>query len=97
MLLHLLVPSLLRVNVPPSTVHQHPLHTLLIPLLLTPRAATRKYHIELRGILIQGGRAGKIEEAQTGCILKLAKVHAQKKMHKKKICVRGDQLVFLLS
>jgi hypothetical protein len=72
--LHLLVPSLLRVNAPSSTVHQHPLRTLLIPLLLTPRAATRKYHVELPEILVQGCGAGEIEESMMWFALGYEKV-----------------------
>ena len=72
--LHLLVPSLFRVNPPSSAAHQHPLRTLLTPLLLTPRAATRKYHVELPEILVQGGGAGEIEESMMWFALSFEKV-----------------------
>src|ERR1700728_4864616 len=72
--LHLLIPLLLHVNAPLSVVHQHPLHTLLSPLLLTPRAATCKYHLELPEILVQGGGVGEIEESMMWFALSFEKV-----------------------
>ncbi|KAG5634332.1 hypothetical protein H0H81_002369 [Sphagnurus paluster] len=63
--LHLLVPSLLRVSLSPTTTptDPHPLHTHLKPLLQTARAASLKYTVELPQILVHGGGAGEIEEA----------------------------------
>ncbi|KAF8171102.1 hypothetical protein BJ912DRAFT_996153 [Pholiota molesta] len=63
--LHLLIPSLRRVNIPStsdSDASIHPMHALLDPLLLTTRSATNKYHVELPRILINGGGAGEMEE-----------------------------------
>lgn len=61
--LQLLVPSLNRVSCA-STSHPllHPLHGLLERLLLTPRACSAKYQVELSQILSDGGGAGEIEE-----------------------------------
>jgi hypothetical protein len=65
--LSLLVPSLLRVTTASTSQHlpdstPHPLHTLLGPLHLTPRASANKYHVDLPQILRDGGGAGEIEE-----------------------------------
>ena len=63
--LHLLVPSLRRINprAPSSSATQpHPLHAFLEPLLLTPRRTSNKYHTELPQILADGGGAGEMEE-----------------------------------
>ncbi|KAF9476122.1 hypothetical protein BDN70DRAFT_772893, partial [Pholiota conissans] len=63
--LHLLIPSLRRVNVPSQSdlnASIHPMHALLEPLLQTTRSATNKYHVELPQILINGGGAGEMEE-----------------------------------
>lgn len=60
--LKLLVPSISRVNAASSSTSPHPLHGLLEPLLLTPRTAANKYHVELPQILSDGGGAGEIEE-----------------------------------
>src|SRR5262245_40738160 len=60
--LNLLVPSLLRVA-PAQTGPPHPLHALLEPLLLGPRAAADKYRVELPQILADGGGAGEMEES----------------------------------
>ena len=61
--LHLLVPSLQRVNAPsPSDASIHPMHAFLAPLLLTARSSVNKYHTELPQILTHGGGAGEMEE-----------------------------------
>ena len=64
--LHLLVPSLQRVNTPPPSDHgctsTHLLHALLAPLLLTTRSSANKYQTELPQILNDGGGAGEMEE-----------------------------------
>ncbi|KAJ7114114.1 hypothetical protein C8R44DRAFT_231200 [Mycena epipterygia] len=61
--LRLLVPSLLRVHAStPDATQPHPLHALLERLLLTPRAVTNKYHVELPYILANGGGEGEEEE-----------------------------------
>ena len=61
--LHLLVPSLQRVNAPStSDASIHPMHALLAPLLLTAHSSANKYHIELPQILIDDGGAGEMEE-----------------------------------
>lgn len=64
--LNLFIPSLLRVKVAsssqPSAASPHPLHDLLEPLLLTARATSNKYHVELPQILVDGGGAGEVEE-----------------------------------
>lgn len=66
MSLHLLVPSLLRVNATSSpqlgSITPHPLHTFLDQLLLSVRTSFNKYHIELPQILSDGGGAGEAEE-----------------------------------
>ena len=46
----------------PSPSLLHPLHALLEPLIMAPRAASNKYHIDLLQILTDGGGAGEIEE-----------------------------------
>ncbi|KAJ7230433.1 hypothetical protein GGX14DRAFT_486129, partial [Mycena pura] len=61
--LGLLVPSLLRMH--PGTESDgapHPLHAKLERLLLTTRAVTNKYHVELPYILANGGGEGEEEE-----------------------------------
>ncbi|KAI6030901.1 hypothetical protein F5J12DRAFT_803771 [Pisolithus orientalis] len=59
----LLVPSLRRVQEPPSSSEsEHPLHALLEPLLLSTRSSSSKYHTELPQILANNGGAGEIEE-----------------------------------
>ncbi|KAJ7663892.1 hypothetical protein DFH06DRAFT_1087709 [Mycena polygramma] len=58
--LGLLVPSLLRVH---AQTEPHPLHALLERLLLTARAVTNKYHVELPYILANGGGEGEEEES----------------------------------
>ncbi|KIN96307.1 hypothetical protein M404DRAFT_1006817, partial [Pisolithus tinctorius Marx 270] len=60
----LLVPSLRRVQEPPSSSSEseHPLHALLEPLLLSTRSSSSKYHTELPQILANNGGAGEIEE-----------------------------------
>ncbi|KAJ3502718.1 hypothetical protein NLJ89_g8759 [Agrocybe chaxingu] len=61
--LHLLVPSLQRVNAPStSDASVHPMHAFLEPLLLTTRTANAKYHTELPQILADNGGAGEMEE-----------------------------------
>lgn len=61
--LNVLVPSLLRIDIAPSSSGApHPLHEFLEPLLLTTRVVTKKYHVELPTILADGGGAGDIEE-----------------------------------
>ena len=61
--LHLLVPSLQRVNTPsPSEGSPHIMHAFLAPLLLTTRSSANKYHTELPQILTDGGGAGEMEE-----------------------------------
>ncbi len=63
--LHLLVPSLRRVNVPStsnSDASIHPMHALLEPLLLTTRTLAEKYHVVFPQILADGGGAGEMEE-----------------------------------
>ena len=61
--LHLLVPSLQRVNTPsPSDGSTHQMHAFLAPLLLTTRSSANKYHTELPQILTDGGGAGEMEE-----------------------------------
>jgi len=61
--LHLLVPSLQRVNAPSaSDASIHPMHAFLAPLLLTTRSSANKYHTELPQILSDGGGAGEMEE-----------------------------------
>src|ERR1700733_11093988 len=64
--LHLLVPSMLRVNVASSSqslpTTPHALHVLLDQLLLSVRSSSNKYHVELPQILSDGGGAGEIEE-----------------------------------
>ncbi|KDR70955.1 hypothetical protein GALMADRAFT_144421 [Galerina marginata CBS 339.88] len=61
--LHLLVPSLRRVNAPStSDASVHPMHAFLDPLLLTTRLVNNKYHVELPRILADGGGAGEMEE-----------------------------------
>lgn len=63
--LNLLVPSMLRVNMPSSSepvLVPHPLHTLLDQLLLSVRLSRDKYRTELPQILMDGGGAGETEE-----------------------------------
>ena len=61
--LHLLVPSLQRVNTPSlSNRSTHLMHGFLAPLLLTTRSSANKYHTELPQILTDGGGAGEMEE-----------------------------------
>ena len=61
--LHLLVPSLQRVNASStSDAFIHPMHAFLAPLLLTARSSANKYRTELPQILIDGGGAGEMEE-----------------------------------
>ena len=61
--LHLLVPSLQRVNAPSaSDASIHPMHAFLTPLLLSTRSSANKYHTELPQILSDGGGAGEMEE-----------------------------------
>ncbi|KAK2459255.1 hypothetical protein APHAL10511_008732 [Amanita phalloides] len=40
----------------------HPLHAVLEPLIMAPRAASDKYYLDLPQILADGGGAGEIEE-----------------------------------
>lgn len=49
---------------PPSSSPSslHPLHALLDPLIMPPRAASNKYYVDLPQILADGGGAGEIEE-----------------------------------
>ncbi|KAJ7618982.1 hypothetical protein DFH06DRAFT_1362186 [Mycena polygramma] len=62
--LGLLVPSLLRVHTQAdNSTTPHPLHALLERLLLTTRAVTNKYHVELPYILANGGGEGEEEES----------------------------------
>ncbi|KIK99522.1 hypothetical protein PAXRUDRAFT_505892 [Paxillus rubicundulus Ve08.2h10] len=63
--LHLLVPSLRRVQDVPSRAPDvpHPLHALLDPLLLSARSSAAKYHVELPQILADNGGAGEAEES----------------------------------
>ncbi|KIJ19551.1 hypothetical protein PAXINDRAFT_108956 [Paxillus involutus ATCC 200175] len=63
--LHLLVPSLRRVQDVPSRALDapHPLHALLDPLLLSARSSAAKYHVELPQILADNGGAGEAEES----------------------------------
>lgn len=62
--LGLLVPSLLRVHAPDGGVEApHPLHVLLERVLLTTRAVTNKYQVELPYILANGGGEGEEEES----------------------------------
>ncbi|KIJ67441.1 hypothetical protein HYDPIDRAFT_149035 [Hydnomerulius pinastri MD-312] len=63
--LHLLVPSLERVQDVPSRRQElpHPLHALLDPLLLSTRTSAAKYHVELPQILADNGGAGEAEES----------------------------------
>jgi hypothetical protein len=69
MSLGLVAPSMLRVN---SFDHGlHPLHALLDRLLLTTRAVTNKYHVELPYILANGGGEGEEEE----CVMWYAVTH----------------------
>ncbi|KAJ7147622.1 hypothetical protein C8R43DRAFT_856154, partial [Mycena crocata] len=62
--LELLVPCLLRVqsSAAPDLTQPHPLHALLERLLLTTRAVTNKYHVELPYILANNGGEGEEEE-----------------------------------
>ena len=62
--LHLLVPSLQRVNTPSSSDDgsTHLMHAFLAPLLLTTRSSANKYQTELPQILNDGGGAGEMEE-----------------------------------
>jgi hypothetical protein len=46
-----------------TTTAPHPLHALLERLLLTTRAVTNKYHVELPYILANGGGEGEEEES----------------------------------
>lgn len=64
--MNLLIPSMQRVNVasssqadPPSP---HPLHELLDQILLSVRASSNKYHVELPQILADGVGEGEAEE-----------------------------------
>jgi hypothetical protein len=76
--LHLLVPSMVRVNVASSSqsvpTTPHPLHALLDQLLLSVRSSSNKYHIELPQILSDGGGAGEIEESMMWFALNYEKV-----------------------
>ncbi|KAF8624202.1 hypothetical protein AX17_007191 [Amanita inopinata Kibby_2008] len=70
MSLSLLVPAIINVasSLSPSSSSfasnvPHPLHALLEPLLMPPRAATTKYYVDLPQILAEGGGAGEIEES----------------------------------
>ncbi|SRR6266576_5130468 len=65
--LSLFVPAIASASttLPPlssSPSSPHPLHTLLDPLIMPPRAASSKYHVDLPQILADGGGAGEIEE-----------------------------------
>ncbi|EIW74304.1 hypothetical protein CONPUDRAFT_160342 [Coniophora puteana RWD-64-598 SS2] len=62
--LELLVPSLQRVRVASTSDPDapHPLHGLLEPLLLSVRASSSKYHVDLPEILASNGGAGEVEE-----------------------------------
>ncbi|KAM6496536.1 hypothetical protein JOM56_007009 [Amanita muscaria] len=66
MTLSLLVPAIasasLALSQPDPPTSPHPLHRLLEPLILTPRAASNKYNADLPQILVDGGGAGEIEE-----------------------------------
>lgn len=58
------MPSMLRVHTQAdNTTTPHPLHSLLERLLLTTRAVTNKYHVELPYILANGGGEGEEEES----------------------------------
>ncbi|KAJ7771961.1 hypothetical protein DFH07DRAFT_913719 [Mycena maculata] len=61
--LGLLVPSLVRVHASIDATTPHPLHAMLERLLLTTRAVTNKYHVELPYILANGGGEGEEEES----------------------------------
>ncbi|KAJ6594240.1 hypothetical protein B0H19DRAFT_54933 [Mycena capillaripes] len=61
--LALLAPSMLRVHAQSDATTPHPLHGLLDRLLLTTRAVTNKYHVELPYILANGGGEGEEEES----------------------------------
>jgi len=64
--LRLFVPSILRAKVASTSelnpTTPHPLHTLVDQVLLSVRAASTKYKLELPQILYDGGGAGEIEE-----------------------------------
>ncbi|OCH95594.1 hypothetical protein OBBRIDRAFT_745341 [Obba rivulosa] len=73
-----LVPSLLRVTVEPqsssqSTRSPHPLQTLLLPLLLTPRTCSQKYQTHIARVLADDGGAGDVEESVMWYALKFEK------------------------
>ncbi|KAF9244497.1 hypothetical protein BU15DRAFT_71481 [Melanogaster broomeanus] len=74
--LHLLVPSLRRVQDVPSRDSDapHPLHALLDPLLLSSRSSAAKYHVELPQILDDNGGAGEIEESMMWFALNYEKI-----------------------
>jgi len=65
--LSLFVPAIANASTtlsPPSSSPSslHPLHALLDPLIMPPRAVSNKYHVDLAQILTDGGGAGEIEE-----------------------------------
>lgn len=64
--LRLFVPSILRAKVASTSelnpATPHPLHALVDQVLLSVRAASTKYKLELPQILLDGGGAGEIEE-----------------------------------
>ncbi|KAI5980728.1 hypothetical protein EDD15DRAFT_2186733 [Pisolithus albus] len=74
--LTLLVPSLMRVQEPPSSPpgSEHPLHAMLEPLLLSTRSSSTKYHTELPQILANSGGEGEIEETTMWYALNYEKV-----------------------
>ncbi|KAI6129774.1 hypothetical protein EDD16DRAFT_1854115 [Pisolithus croceorrhizus] len=76
--LTLLVPSLRRVQEPPSSSpgSEHPLHAMLEPLLLSTRTSSTKYHTELPQILANSGGEGEIEETTMWYALNYEKVGA---------------------
>ena len=63
----------LALSQPDPPTSPHPLHRLLEPLILTPRAASNKYYADLPQILVDGGGAGEIEEQMMWFALSYAK------------------------
>ena len=75
--LHLLVPSMLRINVASSSQSlSTTLPALLDQLLLSVRSTSNKYHIELPQILSDGGGAGETEENMMWFALNYEKAEA---------------------